>query len=791
MTSPAETASQTSIAPMAPGRSTDGRQPCKTWDLFCGGSGAGTGVLRGLRRLGYAPKCTGVNHNKHAVATSRKNHPEHTFLCSGVDEVAPIKLYPQRDVLLGWGSPQCIFHSVARGGCPINDQERSTAYCVWRWVHQTKPVHILVENVPEFEWWGRLMQKRKHGKLVWMRRVMRNGKWVQKEGKWRTKETTEVPIQQWSRTEEQYRRDLSRWGYEPCMIKDPAFKGEEFRRWVARGRALGYLVDWRVLNAADYGDPTSRRRIFIQAVRADSGLKIVWPSPTHAKPDQHGRVPNGLEPWHTAREILDLNDYGKSIFDRPRPLSPKTLRRILIGLLKYGLGPFSTPKQGCQSLAPKGRRNGMIQPSAFLLPGFGERDGQEPRTRSFDETMPAVTAQGHLHPVKPLLICMEHQGKVCGADEAPLPTITTAKGGAMAVAQPFIVPKLGLYQNNGCRSVDEPLPTVITDGRINMATSFIIPQQSNPTPKGIDEPVPTVVAEGSGHKLATSFLLPQQRGGKQVKGVDEPVSPITRTGAEAMVTSEFLVQVAHGNDKGKSNEDNRRARPTNTPLPPITGSHEFGLASALVKLKGTGTANSPDEPLAAIGASGQHHALMSSVVKYYGTGTAKPTTVPLDALTAKARLALVQPEISNHCIVQTAHEGADESRVKSADEALPAVAGNRGDVAVISFQIPSLDGQDTRQAILHLNGLRPGGKGRPVLEVGVDHYEIEIYFRMLKVAELARAQSFPEGYQFCGSKTDAIKQIGNAVPGQLAEALTIAAVSQCEDIRPFLLLDAA
>ena len=47
----------------------------------------------------------------------------------------------------------------------------------------------------------------------------------------------------------------------------------------------------------------------------------------------------------------------------------------------------------------------------------------------------------------------------------------------------------------------------------------------------------------------------------------------------------------------------------------------------------------------------------------------------------------------------------------------------------------------------------------------------DITLRFLTTGELAAAMSFPRDYVFCGSETAAKKQIGNAVPPLLAEAL--------------------
>jgi DNA (cytosine-5)-methyltransferase 1 len=89
---------------------------------------------------------------------------------------------------------------------------------------------------------------------------------------------------------------------------DPARKGETFREWVSQScRALGYVVEWREMKAADYGAPTSRKRLFVVA-RCD-GQPIVWPAPTHGK---------GRRPYRTAAECIDWSIPCPSIFARKK-----------------------------------------------------------------------------------------------------------------------------------------------------------------------------------------------------------------------------------------------------------------------------------------------------------------------------------------------------------------------------------------------------------------------------------------------------------------------------------------
>lgn len=66
--------------------------------------------------------------------------------------------------------------------------------------------------------------------------------------------------------------------------------------------ALGYRVEYRVLNAADFGVPQTRERLIVQGVRLAGGKlpRIHWPTPTHAR-SAEGK----LRPWRTVRDALD------------------------------------------------------------------------------------------------------------------------------------------------------------------------------------------------------------------------------------------------------------------------------------------------------------------------------------------------------------------------------------------------------------------------------------------------------------------------------------------------------
>lgn len=258
------------------------------FDSFCGAGGESTGIeeaeING-KKVAKVVFC--INHDKNAILSHDANHPDayhaiediRTFdLSSAVLIVEKIRrLFPHAKVVFH-ASIECTDFSKAKGGQPRDADSRTLAEHLFPYIETINPDFIQIENVEEFMAWGDMDE---------------NGKPINMD------------------------------------------KGRLYRRWVNNVKKYGYNFDHRILNAADYGAYTSRKRFF--GIFAKKGLPIVFPEATHAKEAQHMLFGN-LEKWKSVKEVLDFSDEGKSIFDRPCPLSPNTLERHKAGLIKFVAG---------------------------------------------------------------------------------------------------------------------------------------------------------------------------------------------------------------------------------------------------------------------------------------------------------------------------------------------------------------------------------------------------------------------------------------------------------------------
>lgn len=240
-------------------------------DLYCGFGGWETGLSLVSKRRPVRPyRRIAINHNPVAIRTHSQNHPDTLHLTEDINLVAPRRVTGGKRPDILTASPSCVHFSRARAGRPKEEQERAGPWRVVDWMAETRPRAVAVENVVELLDWGALDD----------------------EGN---------PI--------------------------PALKGKIFKAWINAMQSLGYHVDYRVLCSADYGDATTRERLYIIARR---DRPCFWPEPTHAK-DGAG----GLLPWRPAWEIVDLSNLGRSIYGRKEPLVESTLARIRTGLFRF------------------------------------------------------------------------------------------------------------------------------------------------------------------------------------------------------------------------------------------------------------------------------------------------------------------------------------------------------------------------------------------------------------------------------------------------------------------------
>jgi DNA (cytosine-5)-methyltransferase 1 len=79
---------------------------------------------------------------------------------------------------------------------------------------------------------------------------------------------------------------------------------------------IGYDVRWELLNAADYGVPQERERVFFIGARRGFGIKIRFPEPTHSKEPKIEPTGRRLERWRTLRDAIgNLPPFEKRVGD--------------------------------------------------------------------------------------------------------------------------------------------------------------------------------------------------------------------------------------------------------------------------------------------------------------------------------------------------------------------------------------------------------------------------------------------------------------------------------------------
>ena len=537
-------------------------------DFFCGGGGAGTGLEMGLGRAVTVAK----NHSPAAISMHTVNHPYAKHFTTDVFDGDPDTECGGRAV--GWFhmSPDCTHHSQAAGGQPRKREIRNLSWIGLKWAGKKQPRVISLENVKQILQWGPLVAKRCKA----TGRVVKLGGGIAEPGE-------VVPVK------------------EQFLVPNQKRRGQTWAVFVTELQRLGYVVEWRVIKACDFGAPTSRERLFM--IARHDGQPIVWPEPTHAK-----NPVKGQQKWRTAAECIDWTIPSKSIFGRKKDLAPATLRRVAKGMRKFVLdsaNPFIVPIANwsgeCVQSAdeplrtvtsyPKGGAFSVVSP--VLVGAGGPMYSGKPV--AVDQPLGTLLTQNHRAIAAAALVQLGNGDKPGSAPRSadlgqPLGTIM-ASGGKYAVATAFVAQMNCGFNTTAAKSIEDPMTTVTNTGsQQQLVTANLVHLRGNCDARDLNEPLHTISAGGTHHGLMTAFLE-RQFGASVGQGLDDPAPTITAGGggksslvelhlspeveAGALRVAAFLISYYGTENVSAANE----------PAPTITTRDRLALVT--VSIKGT------------------------------------------------------------------------------------------------------------------------------------------------------------------------------------------------------------
>lgn len=408
-------------------------------DLFCGAGGMTTGIEQARNRKGQkiAKVIACVNHDEYAIKSHEANHPEVLHFTEDIRslDLSPLvehvkkmrQLYPKAKLLLH-ASLECTNFSKAKGGKPRDADSRTLANDLFRYLEVFNFDYITIENVVEFLSWGPLDE---------------NGR--------------------------------------PISRKN----GIDFLRWRNLIMSMGYTFAHDVLNAADYGAYTSRKRLFI--IFAKPKLVSRFPEPTHAKNPAKAGMFGKLEKWKAVKEVLDLEDQGRCIFDREKPLAERSLARIFAGLQKHVV-------------------------NNFIIKAYS--GDPKHKNISVEEPVGTVTTKDHHQLVQPFILKYNSNNAKTGINKGS--------------------------------SADQPCPTVTTQNRLGVVNAqFMTHYYGNGHNTSVDQPACTVTTKDRIAKVDVAWLDKYYSGPSNHQSVHEPAGALTTVPKLALATAAYAPDQQH------------------------------------------------------------------------------------------------------------------------------------------------------------------------------------------------------------------------------------------------------
>ncbi len=484
-------------------------------DLFCGAGGTSTGVESAKVNGEQCAKVIAcVNHDANAIASHAANHPEAMHFTEDIRalELSPLivhvqrmkQLYPEAHLVL-WASLECTNFSKAKGGQPRDADSRTLAEHLFRYIEAINPDYIQIENVEEFMSWGPIDE---------------NGK--------------------------------------PISMQ----KGKDYTKWVRSVKSYGYNFDHRIMNAADYGAYTSRKRFF--GIFAKQGLPIVFPEPTHCKEGKQDMF-SDLKKWKAVKDVLDFKDEGTSIFGRKKEPVEATKARLYSGLIKFVAGgkdafmikwnsmnqsgKYQAPDMEAPSPTVSCQNRLGVAKVSFMSKQFSGHP--ESKNVSLEHPAGAITCIDHHAIVNTdFLAAYYGNGDNVSQIDRPCPTVPTKD--RFNYVRPMF---LSMYYggDNHAGSIDKPAPTIRTKDCCSLVNPrFLCSYNFKDDGKDINLPSPTILTKDRLSLVSPSFI-DQQFGQSSAASTNKPLGAITANPKYSLVTP-WLMNTSFGNTGSSINE---------------------------------------------------------------------------------------------------------------------------------------------------------------------------------------------------------------------------------------------
>lgn len=476
-------------------------------DLFCGAGGSSSGLVAAGFKVIIA-----ANHWRKAIESHQINHPETDHSDADISQVQPA-YFPRTDIL--WASPECTNHSVAKGV----KRQRVVNEALFE-LEGIRPLPDEAANRSRATMWDvPRFAEYHHYKVIIIENVVDAYRWI--------------PFDAWLMAMEAL-------GYEHELVWLNSMHAQAGGLPAPQSRDRMYVVFWR---KGSKSKPNLKKWTSPKAVCPLHG--VVSSVQAFKKAEQWGRYkaqylyrcPNCatvVEPgWLPASSAIDWSIEGTRIGDRDKPLSPKTMTRILKGIERYWKPII---------LAAAGNTyDGVTTGSDYL------------RAWPTSDVMPTQTTSAQHGVALPPLITdgIRGDGTVQSGND-PMLTQTTAK------TKGLLIPVEG-REGKVAAPVDDPMRTQST----RQETAIVVPLRNHGVAKPASSPIDTVSANGNHHTLIMRNNTARGDQGQMTTPARELFRTLTTMGHQSLLVPYY----------GASGT----AKPTEEPHGTLTTTDRYGL----------------------------------------------------------------------------------------------------------------------------------------------------------------------------------------------------------------------